>query len=228
MTDNNISFRQYLIKLGAKNNWFPLNEAKFYFTRMHHGKLFTEIGICSQSFFSKIFNNSNYHLEIDKIFPSNSKNLYSFNSSYFDESNLPFYTGSMGYLLKSNKSFLEIAENFHLSINEIEKKEINKLYKTNDKYEKFRHENENYEFRWYEEIFDKYNINIQKMHYSEMDETMDPQKLFLNEGKIFFLRKPYLNGEYYFLWGQDNGYKYFLPQKILTYIDYVFVTVNES
>ena len=229
MSDNNITFAQYLIKLGAKKNWFPEGSAKFYFSRVEHSRPFREIGICSQSFLSNFFYNSKNYLEIDKIFPKNSKNLYSFNFVTVDESNLPYHKGGIGaVLLKSKGSFQEIAVNFHLAINEIEKKDIVETVSEGiDEYEKHHNKSNDYDYRWYEEIFNKHKINLQKVHYPEKDNSIDAGKLFLNEGKIYFLKKPYLNGEYYFLWGDDEDYKYFLPQKMLEDINYVYVSVND-
>ena len=90
MSDNNITFAQYLIKLGAKKNWFPEGSAKFYFSIEHSNHL--------KELAKKQFK------KLDNVF----SNLYSFNFVTVDESNLPYHKGGIGAVLLKSKGF-EIA-----------------------------------------------------------------------------------------------------------------------
>ena len=230
-----IDFSDYLIKLGAKKNWFTKHNnmgIEFYFERKIDGfkkkLIVSEIGIKSQSIFSKIIDNNKNYLPMDKIFPKDSKNLYSFNCFHFHETHLPYYDSSYeaSLVLKSKDSFEVIAKNFHLAINDIDNYNVNNPKEENE---------DVYKFDLYEEILNKYNIFVEDISYPESydvdNETLHGigglKFLGLDDKKIYFLNKPYLDGEYYFLWGNDNEEKYFLPLDFLIETKWVSVKVYD-
>ena len=123
MSRKEIPFYEYLISLGAKKNWFDeqsnMKLDLYYQRKIYDGRMIDEIGIKSQSTFSKLSHNESNYLSISKIFPKNSKNLYDFNCFHFHDSHFPFKQ-----VMKSYGSFEEINKNYLLALNEIEKIDI--------------------------------------------------------------------------------------------------------
>ena len=239
MSSKKIRFHEYLINLGAKKNWFEKESkmrSELYFQRkIYDGSMIDEIGIKSQSILSKLFYNVSNYLPISKIFPKNSKNLYSFNMYAFHDSDFPFKQ-----VLYSSGSFEEIEKNFLLALNEIEKRDINAGKEEEDDYWL----NEYYENHTYEEyheddedeeigIFEKNKINILNLSYPETYDV-DPKTGYgsgnlsifdLEYKRIHFLNKP-LNGQYFLLWGNEKEVKYFLPIKFIIDTDWIDVIIK--